>query len=206
MCLLHKFTLQSFIRVILGGEYSNTNNLKGLDQFVIVANHNSHVDTAAILSALPIRHAHKVHAVAAKDYFAKNKVSEIVFRLFMNILIIDRKTSEGKSQAISIMEQAIDDGKSLIIFPEGSRSTDSSIKKFKTGIVKLLRSKPKLAIVPIYFHSSGQVQPKGDPMLVPHNFKMIIGKPFHLPNDERDDQNCAEFIRGKVLELQQTTV
>ena len=57
------------MRIFIGLKYFNNKSLKNIKQFILVANHNSHMDTMAIMSAIPPRFIHRVHPIAARDFF-----------------------------------------------------------------------------------------------------------------------------------------
>lgn len=94
-------------------------------QFIILANHNSHLDTLSLLSSLPGGLLWKVKPVAAEDY-SGNPLSGFHQQLFINTLLIRRKgEKDSEHDPIRKMLEAIDAGYSLILFrkePEESRN------------------------------------------------------------------------------------
>ena len=58
-----------FLRIIIGLKYVNRGILKKKKHFILIANHNSHMDTMALMSAIPSRYIHRVHQIAADDFF-----------------------------------------------------------------------------------------------------------------------------------------
>lgn len=190
--------MRFFLKVIIGGDYYPSSCLKEKDQYIIISNHYSHVDTAAILNNIPASKVHRTHPVAARDYFAKNKLMEIFFKWTMNIVSIDRQNRNGK--AIDEMVAFLDLGKSLIIFPEGSRATGEEMNEFKLGVAKVLRQRPHIPYIPAYIEDSIKILPKGDPIVIPHNFKLIFGEARYIDSDKSDIEN-TETMKQKVLEL-----
>ena len=91
-------------------------------QFIILANHNSHLDTLNLLSSLPRKLLWKVKPVAAEDYFRKTRFQASISNYFINTLLIRRKgEKDSEHDPIRKMLEAIDAGYSLILFPEGTR-------------------------------------------------------------------------------------
>ena len=68
--------MRNFLRVIVGVKYSNIAVLNKHQQFILVANHNSHIDTMALMSALSFTQLKSTHPVAAGDYFGKSNFSK----------------------------------------------------------------------------------------------------------------------------------
>src|SRR5690606_27563844 len=113
--------IRGFLKVIVGVKFDKADFLAAQNQFIIVANHNSHLDTMAIMASLPGKIIHKVRPVAAADHFGKTKSKERLTNFFVNTLLIQRKRDKQNpdNDPINKMIKALDDGYSLIIFPEG---------------------------------------------------------------------------------------
>ena len=75
--LIHLTLLRSFVRLFFGVNAVGVEHLASIDQFILIANHNSHLDVPLLFTILPARHLGKVHPVAAREYFSRWKV---VFR------------------------------------------------------------------------------------------------------------------------------
>ena len=69
LILVHSVIWRSFLRFIIGVKYVNRGVLKSQKQFILIANHNSHLDSMAIMSAMPMAMVHKVHPIADEDFF-----------------------------------------------------------------------------------------------------------------------------------------
>lgn len=201
MIFCHKVIMFPFLKVIIGGEFFTSSDLKTNKPYIIVANHHSHVDTLAILSALPLSQVGKTKPVAAKDYFARGFVVKTLSLLFVNPLFIDRKNKDSKDETISSMVETLKAGNNLILFPEGSRVPGHEVQKFKKGVLSVLRALPHVGFIPVYIDSSAHVLPKGDAMVVPHNFKVQFGALSFIDLDKTDDDNI-DFMRSQVLALQ----
>ena len=137
-----------FLKLIVGVKFSDNQFLKNEEQFIIVANHNSHLDTFTILSSLPKSIIDKVKPIAAKDYFGKTKLTAKISNYFLNTLLISRnKDDKEYKNPIEEMLKAIDNGNSLVLFPEGTRGEAEKMEDIKKGIAILLFLLCKEAII-----------------------------------------------------------
>jgi 1-acyl-sn-glycerol-3-phosphate acyltransferase len=196
--------MKTFLRLIVGTSYQNSDALKNLNQFIIVANHNSHLDTVSILAALPSSQLTKVHPVAAGDYFGKNKLTQFLSEFFINTLLISRDKSLAKNNALDDMDRILKDGHSIIIFPEGSRGEAEVIQDFKHGVSILLKRNPSIPFVPVFMKGMGIALPKGDPFLIPTECKVNIGNPVWIEDiDKNEILEITEAIKNHILALQE---
>ena len=69
--LLHLLVLRPVLRLVFGVHARGREHLAELDRFILVANHNSHLDTLLLYSILPARQLLRTHPVAARDHFAR---------------------------------------------------------------------------------------------------------------------------------------
>jgi 1-acyl-sn-glycerol-3-phosphate acyltransferase len=202
--ILYRLLMRNFLRIIFGVSYKNVNRFKGIGQFIIVANHNSHLDTMSILSAIPSSLLTKVHPVAAGDYFGKNKFTQFCTEFFVNTLLISRNKASAKRNALDDMDQLLKDGFSILIFPEGSRGEAEVIQDFKHGASILLKRNPTIPFIPIFMKGMGKALPKGDPFLVPTECQVRIGGPVWIENiDKKEVPEITEIIRQNILKQQE---
>lgn len=180
--------IRSFLKVFVGVKFDKADFLKNERQFIIVANHNSHLDTMAIMASLPRRIIHKVKPVAAADHFGKTKRKEKLTNFFVNTLLIQRKRDKENplNDPINKMVKALDDGYSLIIFPEGTRGEPEVLQPLKPGVALVLIQRPDIKYVPAYMKGMGKAMPKDDNLIVPHNASLVYGKPTHIKSDDVD--------------------
>jgi len=201
--LIYRLMMKNFLRLIFGVSFQNTAHFKGLKQFIIVANHNSHLDTVTILSALPMSQITKVHPVAAGDYFGKNKLTTFLTEFFVNSLLISRNKNLAKRNALDDMDQLLKEGRSILIFPEGSRGEAEVVQDFKHGVSILLKKNPTIPFVPIFMKGMGKALPKGDPFLVPTQCDVKIGSPVYIENiEEKEISEITEIIKKHILSQQ----
>ena len=171
-----------FLRMFVGVRFDSGRFLAEEKQFIIVANHNSHLDTMTIMASLPRNVIHKVRPVAAADHFGKTRLKANLSNFFINALLIQRKRDKDnrENDPIFQMIKALDDGFSLIIFPEGTRGTPEVQQPLKPGVAIVLSQRPTVKYVPAYMKGMGKAMPKDDSLIVPHISTLVYGKPTQV--------------------------
>ncbi len=135
--------------------------LAALEQPVIlVANHASHMDTPVILSALPRKLRKHTAVAAAADYFYKSKLIASLVSLFFNTVPLDRKGGAGVSKSGSHLDKLLNDGWSLLLYPEGTRKHGEGLGRIRRGAA-VLATEHNLPIVPIRVDGTAQAMPPG---------------------------------------------
>ena len=88
----------------------------------------------ALLSSIPWGQLPKTHPVAAGDYFGNSPIKAFFTRLLTNAILITRSKEESRENPIEQISKEIENGKSLILFPEGSRGEPEKMQEFKKGL------------------------------------------------------------------------
>ena len=171
--------MRTFLRMFVGVKFDNARFLLDEKQFIIVANHNSHLDTMTIMSSIPRRLIHKVKPVAAADHFGKTNWSTKLSNYFVNTLLIQRKRDKDNpaNDPVARMVKALDDGYSLILFPEGTRGEPEVQQQLKPGVAFVLSQRPHIRYVPAFMKGMGKAMPKNDSLIVPFSSSISFGRP-----------------------------
>lgn len=178
MQILYKGICHWFLKLIVGVEFTDCGFLKEEEQFIILANHNSHLDTLSLLSSLPGSLLWKVKPVAAEDYFGKNRFQTFLSNYFINTLLIRRKgEKDSEHDPLKKMLAAIDEGYSLILFPEGTRGKPEQMGNIKSGIARILSQRPQVKYVPVFMTGMGHSLPKGELIILPYKSSIFYGMP-----------------------------
>ncbi|MBJ9266667.1 1-acyl-sn-glycerol-3-phosphate acyltransferase [Citrobacter freundii] len=167
---------------------------------IIVANHNSHMDVFALLSLFPLRRQASVHPVAAADYFLRNKAMAWFALNILNIIPISRKG--GEANPLAQCEQALRDGKILILFPEGTRGEPGKLSPLKSGLWHLSQCVPEVPIIPIWLRGTESVMAKGNRIPLPLFIDVNIGSALYFHGDK---PLFMDGLRQQLLLLEQQT-
>ncbi len=168
-------------------------------QRIYFANHTSHMDTLAIVAALPPEARKNVKPVAAADYWGKNRFLLFLAQKGLNAVLIERNPTPGQNGLEPILD-AIRTGHSIIIFPEGTRSNDALPGAFKSGLYRLGESFPDIDLVPIYLKNLHRSMPKGKHIPLPITCTIRIGDP--MPRIEGEDKQAfLERARNEIVRL-----
>jgi 1-acyl-sn-glycerol-3-phosphate acyltransferase len=133
---------------------------------VFVANHNSHIDTPVILRALPGRWRRRTAVAAAADYFYDKRRNALSASLLFGTVPIDRTSGAGMGHGQTAhLDRLIDDGGSLLLFAEGTRSRDGRVGRLRSGAA-LLAAAHHLPLVPVYVSGTGKAMPRGHRWMV----------------------------------------
>ena len=179
-------------------------NLPAEGSFVMVANHSSHLDTPALLAALPLGKIHSAFPAAASDYFFRN-LSKLVFSaIVVNAMPFDRK--ENPRQSLDVCRQLLETpGHILILFPEGTRTPDGLIGRFKPG-VGFLTAGTEIPVVPCRLDGAFRAWPKGKWFPRPRKLQLTIGAPLRFADStavKEDAIAIADRLREAVMALVQ---
>jgi 1-acyl-sn-glycerol-3-phosphate acyltransferase len=173
--------------------------LPGAGPFVLIANHSSHLDTVSLLNLFPLRRLRDIQPVAAADYFERNRFVAWFSHIFFNILPIDRLRITPENNPIQRMLAQLRAGKSLIIYPEGTRGSGDEIGPIRPGIAHLLEQMPRLPVTPVYLVNHGKCLPKGEWFPVPFFCEIRIGPPQIISGGNR--RESLEKLKSALFSL-----
>ena len=139
-------------------------------------------------AALPEFCRSQTRPVAARDYWSRGPLRNyIATRLFQAVLIDRPSAPLAGREILEPLMNALDEGCSLILFPEGTRGNGERIGPFKSGIYQLCRRRPGLQLVPAYLENLNRILPKGEVMPIPLLSRVIFGPPIELEEAESKD-------------------
>jgi 1-acyl-sn-glycerol-3-phosphate acyltransferase len=171
-------------------------------QRVYFANHTSHLDAIVIWSSLPQTVRELTRPVAAKDYWQRGIVRRWLAEEVFNAILIDRTDIKVHQSPVDLMLREIGATKSLIVFPEGSRSVSGEIGEFKSGLYYLARKRPEIELVPVHIDNLNRVLPRGEFLPVPLLSCISFGPPLWLERGEAK-VDFLDRARRAVLALKE---
>jgi 1-acyl-sn-glycerol-3-phosphate acyltransferase len=157
-------------------------------QRVYFANHSSNGDFVLLWTVLPAPMRRQTRPVAALDYWLTSPLRAFIGREVFNAVLIDRRPEARTTDPVAQMVEALDQGASLILFPEGQRNgSDTPLLPFKSGLYHLAKARPEVDVVPVWIANLNRVMPKGEIIPVPLICTLTFGAPLHLAPDEAKD-------------------
>ena len=159
-------------------------------QRVYIANHSSHLDFLVLWAVLPSAVRAATRPVAAKDYWEVSALRRWLAMKVFHAVLVDRKpgTMVGADTVLRPLADALQQGASLILFPEGTRGTGAEVAAFKSGLYHLCRITPGVEVVPAHLANLNRILPKGELFLVPLLSRVCFGPPMRLEPGERKPQ------------------
>ncbi len=186
--------------------------LAGLDEPVIfAANHQSHMDTPAILAALPGRLRARVAVAMSKEYFdahfhsaghtrrerlASGGLYYVAAGFFGAFPLPQREA--GARQSLRYIGDLVSERWSVLIFPEGERTETGQIGVFRPG-VGMIGSRLSVRVVPVRLEGLDRVLHKSWKMARPGRVRVAFGEPMTLDGD--DYAALAERVESAVRAL-----
>ena len=164
---------------------------------IVVANHNSHLDTLVLMSLFPLGQLHLLRPVAAADYFTRNRLLGWFTQRLLQGILIARQPSP-KADPFAELSSALAAGHILILYPEGSRGEPERLAGFKTGVAHLAKRHPAVGVYPVFMHGLGKVLPKNDWVPVPFFIDVFVGEPLRWSCDRA---GFMAALNGRMAEL-----
>lgn len=196
--LLHLGLLRPLLKLIFGVNIDGRENFEDLDQYMIVANHNSHLDILLLFSILPVRQILKTRPVAAQDYFgARPLLYHVVDYLFRPLWIVRGERGGG---SLERMKRELGSGHSLIIFPEGTRGSPGQLGKFRTGVGRLAEEFHDIPTIPVFLSGPEKALPKDSSIPLPIWNHVTIGPPQIFRSSSPDFTSTLEKMIRELSE------
>lgn len=154
-------------------------------QRIYFANHVSNADMPMIWTVLPGHLRRRTRPVAAADYWLKTRLRAFAGAEVFRAVLIDRRADQRQDDPLAAMLAALDEGASLILFPEGQRNQGTEpLLPFKSGLYNLARARPGVDLVPTWIANLNAVMPKGEVIPLPLMCSVIFGPPLTLSEGE----------------------
>jgi long-chain acyl-CoA synthetase len=149
---------------------------------IVVCNHTSHLDMGIVKYSLGA-YGERIASLAAQDYFFEgNRWKVAWFKNFTNVEALDRKS--GLRASLRQASEIIDQGRVVLLFPEGTRQTSGQLAEFKPMVGKLALD-TNTDILPLYLDGCYDAMPKGSALPTKRGITVRIGRPLPVSEFRR---------------------
>ncbi|MBK8252281.1 MAG: AMP-binding protein [Polyangiaceae bacterium] len=163
---------------------------------IVVSNHASHLDMGFVKYALGT-YGDGLVSLAAQDYFfERDRWTRAYFENFTNLAPFDRKG--GLRQALRQAGEILEQGKTVLIFPEGTRSADGSVQEFKS-VIGYLALQHDVDILPVYLGGTYEALPKGRSVPTRRDIVARIGPPLEIDELKRLTHGMKHLSASKKI-------
>ena len=178
--------------------------------YIIAANHSSHLDTPAIITALGIE-SRKLRPLSARDYFYNSRLKAWFVSQCLNTLPFDR--TDNSLQSLRIAQESLLRNENLLIYPEGTRSLNGELQPFKPGL-GLLAYEAGVPIVPAHVSGTHEALPKGKSLPRKSRVRVVFGEPVApgFPEESATKtskreiyRKIADEVRSRIEQLRDAT-
>ena len=186
--------LLGFVRLLTGAQARWLGCPPKAEQRIYFANHQSHADLVLMWAALPEELRGITRPIAAKDYWTKSALKRWITTEVFNAIYVDRAKT-GDQDPLEPLINALTNGDSIILFPEGTRGNQDEPQAFKSGLYNLAQKFPDVVLVPAWIDNVQRVMPKGEVVPVPILCSVTFGAPIKL---EPDEDRAAFLLRARL--------
>lgn len=171
-------------------------NVEGLKEAVILAvNHSSHMDTPAVLLALPRRMRRRTVVAAAADYFFRRRSAAVLVAAFVGAVPMERKTPTRES--LGQIGGLLSTGWNVLMFPEGTRTPDGRLYRGKTGIARVALA-TGAPVVPVGLVGTFDAFPSGTRLPRRAPVEVRFGRPLSF--EDRAGRHPDQFAYRSVTD------
>lgn len=196
-CLAWRALTRSYLALVHRLQIRGRENLPHHPPFVLIANHASHLDAVVLGAMLPARFAGSVFPIAAGDTFFTKRSSSIFATAWMNALPIWRKNC-GTHSLEELRARLLRGENIYILFPEGTRTRDGAMAKFKPGLGRLVAG-TEVPIIPCRLQGTFESLPATRSLPRPKKVSVMIGQPLAFSGVSNDREGW-ESIAAKLEE------
>lgn len=194
--------LLGLIRVLTGAQARWQGCPPKAEQRIYFANHQSHADLVLMWAALPAELRSITRPIAAKDYWTKTPFKKWITTSVFNAIYVDRVKTTDQDPLEPLID-ALENGDSIILFPEGTRGNQDEPQSFKSGLFNLALKFPHVVLVPAWINNVQRVMPKGEVVPVPILCSVTYGAPIAIEAGE-DRAHFLTRARQAVMDLRET--
>ena len=196
---LMSWFLLGLIRILTGSQARWYGCPPKAEQRIYFANHQSHADLVLIWAALPHELRAITRPIAARDYWTKTPLRQWITTAVFNAIYVVRERTADQDPLEPLFD-ALAQGDSIILFPEGTRDHAEEPAAFKAGLYNLTQRFPDVVLVPAWINNVQRVMPKGEVVPVPVLCSVTFGAPIQLEVGE-ERRAFLDRARSAVVSL-----
>jgi 1-acyl-sn-glycerol-3-phosphate acyltransferase len=196
---LMSWFLLGLIRILTGSQARWYGCPPKAEQRIYFANHQSHADLVLMWAALPRELRSITRPIAARDYWTKTPFRQWITTAVFNAIYVVRERTADQDPLEPLFE-ALEQGDSIILFPEGTRGHAEEPAVFKAGLYNLTQRFPNVVLVPAWINNVQRVMPKGEVVPVPVLCSVTFGAPIQLEAGE-ERRAFLDRARSAVVSL-----
>ncbi len=185
-----------FIIMGITPTYSGLELIDFKKTYVLVANHESHMDVQSIFMSYP----KYLRFIAKKELKYVPVVGWVIMSLGM--LFVDRSNSEKARESMKKAAEKVRSGVNIVSFPEGTRSKTSEMKSFKKGLFGLAID-AGVDVIPVAIIGAREVMPAGKLKLRPGPIHVAFGAPIDINRFQNDIEGLTKEAREEILKMRE---
>lgn len=190
---VQQFWSRSFFRLMfLPVTVEGLEHIKPGQSYVFVSNHQSMFDVWLIYGWLPVIFKWLMKAELRKVPFVGTACKAA------GHIYVDRKNPKSAIESMENVKKQLKNGICTVIFPEGTRTKNGQVGRFKRGAFQIALDL-KLPVIPISLSGCYDVLPKGKPFVYRRPVRMYVGEPIDITQFENNN-DAIDFVRNKVIE------
>ena len=186
------------LRAVTSPTVRGLDRIAHLDEPVIfAANHASHLDAPLLVSVIPPRWRHELFVAGAADYFFDTRLKAAAFSFLLNAVPVERqRVSRLSARRVA---ELLEDGWSMLIFPEGGRSPDGWGQPHRAGAA-WMAVRTGRPIVPVHVEGTRRILAKGSRSIRPGRTQVTFGRPLR-PAVGADARALASQVEAAIAAL-----
>jgi 1-acyl-sn-glycerol-3-phosphate acyltransferase len=201
-----RVAVRGYLRIYHRLRVEGSSHLPVKPPFVMVGNHTSHLDALTLSAALPWKLRRFAFPIAAGDVFFESPAVSWFSAMMLNALPMWRKSC-GSHAMQQLRERLISEPIIYVLFPEGTRSRDGQLGRFKPGLGMIV-AESDIPVVPCYLHGAHAACPPDRKLPRPWPLHLRIGPPLQfqdIRNDRAGWHEIAERLESAVGALRVET-